>query len=154
MTLNQWKALALCLLAVFTTVIIAVANLPSAMAINSPISQKNISSPENSIAQNISSVSLLADLKSTDDWYPAIKSLVERYGVPIDNFSDRTFRPRRYSFRAEMASAMNHFSDLFNEIASAGFQDKADKEDLITAKRILAEIKAEIAAIKQVKSRG
>ncbi len=48
----------------------------------------------NAVSQNVTSVSQLSDVRSTDWAFTALQSLVERYGV-IAGYPDRTFRGRQ-----------------------------------------------------------
>ena len=153
MTSNQWKTLALLLLAIFTTAIIAVSDLSFAMAINSLSSEESSSLSKNSIAQNITSVTQITDVRPSDPLYSSLQSLIERYGT-VGGYPDGTFRPERFGFRAEMASSLNAILDKLGEIRSAKMADAISKEDLEVAKKLLAEINAEIAVIKEFKIRG
>lgn len=149
MTLNQWRSIALILLAIFTSAVITVADLPIVMATNTSIYEKNSSLSQNSIAQ-ILSTSQLKDVKPTDPYFTALQSLIERYGA-YAGFPDGTFRPNRLAFRAELAASLNTLLDKFNVLMSAGLDDIAEQKELISAKKQLTDIQSQVAAIKRAK---
>ena len=86
-------------------------------------------------AQNVTSVSQLSDVKSTDWAFTALQSLVERYGC-IAGYPDRTFRGKQATSRYEFAAGLNACLDKINEIISAGLADKVSKEDRSKSTRL------------------
>ena len=58
------------------------------------------------ITQNVTSVSQLSDVRPTDWAFPALQSLVERYGC-IAGYPDRTFRGNQATSRYEFAAGLN-----------------------------------------------
>jgi uncharacterized protein with NRDE domain len=58
------------------------------------------------LAQNVTSVSQLSDVKPTDWAFTALQSLVERYGC-IAGYPDSTFRGRQATSRYEFAAGLN-----------------------------------------------
>ena len=99
------------------------------------------------ISQNVTSVSQLSDVKSTDWAFTALQSLVERYGV-IAGYPDLTFRGKQALSRYEFAAGLNSALDKINEIISAGLADKVSKEDLATLQKLQEEFAAELTTLR------
>ncbi|MFN4830947.1 MAG: iron uptake porin [Pseudanabaena sp.] len=99
------------------------------------------------VAQNVTSVSPLSDVRPTDWAFTALQSLVERYGC-IAGFPDRTFRGKQATSRYEFAAGLNACLDKINEIISAGLADKVSKEDLATLQKLQEEFAAELATLR------
>lgn len=99
------------------------------------------------LAQNVTSVSQLSDVKPTDWAFTALQSLVERYGC-IAGYPDSTFRGRQATSRYEFAAGLNACLDKINEIISAGLADKVSKEDLATLQKLQEEFAAELATLR------
>jgi hypothetical protein len=99
------------------------------------------------VAQNVTSVSQLSDVKPTDWAFTALQSLVERYGC-IAGYPDRTFRGQRSLTRFEFAAGLNACLDKINEILTAGLADKASKEDLAALQKLQEEFATELAVVK------
>ncbi|MCA6596623.1 MAG: carbohydrate porin [Pseudanabaena sp. M046S1SP1A06QC] len=103
--------------------------------------------PKQEVAQNVTSVSQLSDVKPTDWAFTALQSLVERYGC-IAGYPDRTFRGKQATTRYEFAAGLNACLDKINEIISAGLADKVSKEDLATLQKLQEEFAAELATLR------
>ncbi len=101
----------------------------------------------NAVAQNVTSVSQLSDVRPTDWAFTALQSLVERYGC-IAGYPDRTFRGKQATSRYEFAAGLNACLDKINEIISAGLADKVSKEDLATLQKLQEEFAAELATLR------
>ena len=99
------------------------------------------------VAQNVTSVSQLSDVRPTDWAFTALQSLVERYGC-IAGYPDRTFRGKQATSRYEFAAGLNACLDKINEIISAGLADKVSKEDLATLQKLQEEFAAELATLR------
>ncbi|MFN9167780.1 MAG: iron uptake porin [Pseudanabaena sp.] len=99
------------------------------------------------VAQNVTSVSQLSDVRPTDWAFTALQSLVERYGC-IAGFPDRTFRGKQATSRYEFAAGLNACLDKINEIISAGLADKVSKEYLDTLQKLHEEFAAELATLR------
>ncbi|ELS32738.1 MULTISPECIES: iron uptake porin [Pseudanabaena] len=99
------------------------------------------------VAQNVTSVSQLSDVKPTDWAFTALQSLVERYGC-IAGYPDRTFRGKQATSRYEFAAGLNACLDKINEIISAGLADKVSKADLATLQKLQEEFAAELATLR------
>jgi len=104
-------------------------------------------SKQEQVAQNVTSVSQLSDVKPTDWAFTALQSLVERYGC-IAGYPDRTFRGKQATSRYEFAAGLNACLDKINEIISAGLADKVSKEDLATLQKLQEEFAAELATLR------
>ncbi|NUN64930.1 iron uptake porin [Pseudanabaena biceps] len=99
------------------------------------------------VAQNVTSVSQLSDVRPTDWAFTALQSLVERYGC-IAGYPDSTFRGKQATTRYEFAAGLNACLDKINEIISAGLADKVGKEDLATLQKLQEEFAAELATLR------
>jgi len=99
------------------------------------------------VAQNVTSVSQLSDVRPTDWAFTALQSLVERYGC-IAGYPDSTFRGNQATSRFEFAAGLNACLDKVNEIISAGLADKVSQEDLSTLQRLQEEFAAELATLR------
>ena len=99
------------------------------------------------VAQNVTSVSQLSDVKPTDWAFTALQSLVERYGC-IAGYPDSTYRGKQATSRYEFAAGLNACMDKINEIISAGLSDKVSKEDLATLQKLQEEFAAELATLR------
>jgi hypothetical protein len=95
----------------------------------------------------VTSVSQLSDVKTTDWAFTALQSLVERYGC-IAGYPDQTYRGQRAMTRYEFAAGLNACLDKVNELITAGLADKVSREDLAALQRLQEEFAAELAALK------
>ncbi len=127
-------------------VIAAVAVSPT-FAETTDVSQMSQTMSNDPVAQNVTSVSQLSDVKPTDWAFTALQSLVERYGC-IAGYPDRTFRGKQATSRYEFAAGLNACLDKINEIISAGLADKVSKEDLATLQKLQEEFAAELATLR------
>jgi hypothetical protein len=99
------------------------------------------------LAQNVTSVSQLSDVKPTDWAFTALQSLVERYGC-IAGYPDSTYRGNQTTSRYEFAAGLNACLDKINEIISAGLADKVSQEDLATLQKLQEEFASELATLR------
>lgn len=106
----------------------------------------NLSSQNSNFAE-VTSVSQLNDVKSTDWAFTALQSLVERYGT-IAGYPDSTFRGKQVLTRYEFAAGLNTALDKVNEIISSGLADKVSKEDLATIQKLQEDFAAELATLR------
>jgi hypothetical protein len=111
------------------------------------VSQMSQAMSNDPIAQNVTSVSQLSDVKPTDWAFTALQSLVERYGC-IAGYPDSTYRGKQATTRYEFAAGLNACMDKINEIISAGLSDKVSKEDLATLQKLQEEFSAELATLR------
>ncbi len=126
--------------------IAAVAVSPT-FAETTAVSQMSQTINNDPVAQNVTSVSQLSDVRPTDWAFTALQSLVERYGV-IAGYPDRTFRGKQALTRYEFAAGLNSALDKVNEIISSGLADKVSKEDLATLQKLQQEFAAELATLR------
>ena len=99
------------------------------------------------IAQNVTSVSRLIDVKPTDWAFTALQSLVDRYACIAGN-PDRTFRGNQAVTRYEFAAGLNACLDKISELVSSGLSDKVTKDDLSTLQKLQEEFSAELATLR------
>ncbi len=98
-------------------------------------------------AQNVTAISQLSDVRSSDWAFTALQSLVERYGC-IAGYPDRAFRGQQSISRYEFAAGVNACLDKINEIISSGLADKVSQEDLAALKKLQEEFAAELATLR------
>ena len=103
--------------------------------------------PKQEVAQSVTSVSELSDVRPTDWAFTALQSLIERYSISL-GYPDRTFRGKQALSRYEFASTLNTALDKVNEIISSGLADKVGKEDLATLKKLQEEFAAELTTLR------
>jgi hypothetical protein len=125
----------------------AVAATPAFAETATSVSQVSQAMSSDPVAQNVTSVSQLSDVKPTDWAFTALQSLVERYGC-IAGYPDSTFRGKQATSRYEFAAGLNACLDKINEIISAGLADKVSKEDLATLQKLQEEFAAELATLR------
>jgi Carbohydrate-selective porin, OprB family/S-layer homology domain len=128
-------------------VIGAVAATPAFAETTTSVSQVSQAMSSDPVAQNVTSVSQLSDVRPTDWAFTALQSLVERYGC-IAGYPDSTFRGKQATSRYEFAAGLNACLDKINEIISAGLADKVSKEDLATLQKLQEEFAAELATLR------
>ena len=119
----------------------------SANSVNADALVEQVQLRPSAVAQNVTSVSQLSDVRPTDWAFTALQSLVERYGC-IAGYPDRTFRGKQATTRYEFAAGLNACLDKINEIISAGLADKVSKEDLATLQKLQEEFAAELATLR------
>lgn len=95
----------------------------------------------------VTSVSQLSDVRSTDWAFTSLQSLVERYGC-IAGFPDRSFRGVQSITRYEFAAGLNACADKINEFISSGLADKVSKEDLVVLSNLQSSFASELAGIR------
>lgn len=98
-----------------------------------------------SLNAQVTSVSQLSDVQPTDWAFPALQSLVERYGC-IAGYPDSTYRGNRALTRYEFAAGLNACLDRILELAGGG--DTLDPESLATIRRLQEEFAAELATLR------
>ncbi|PZO44095.1 MAG: porin [Pseudanabaena frigida] len=95
----------------------------------------------------ITSVSQLSDVRTTDWAFTALQSLVERYGC-VAGYPDRTYQGKKAIARYEFAAGLNACLDKINEIVSAGLADKVSQNDLATLKKLQEEFASELSLLR------
>jgi Carbohydrate-selective porin, OprB family/S-layer homology domain len=94
----------------------------------------------------VTSVSQLEDVDSSNWAFSALQSLVERYGC-VAGYPEGTFKGNRAMSRYEFAAGLNACMDKINELIATNKENLATQEDLITLQRLQAEFQAEIKVI-------
>jgi S-layer homology domain len=74
----------------------------------------------------VTSVSQIKDVKPTDKFYPALQSLVERYGCFMP-YADYTFRGGDPTTREDFVIVLNNCMDRMNELIAVAEADSGDK---------------------------
>ncbi len=122
----------------------------------SPATQQIINSAPVVVSQNapasdnlaqVTSVSQLSDVQTTDWAFQALQSLVERYGC-IAGYPDGTYRGNRALTRYEFAAGLNACLDRVNELIATATADLVRREDLATLQRLQEEFSAELATLR------
>ncbi|KAF3885956.1 MULTISPECIES: iron uptake porin [Nostocales] len=121
-------------------------DLGQTIAPTSPVLPVSKSSQGESSAQ-VTSVSQLSDVKTTDWAFQALQSLVERYGC-IAGYPNGTYRGNRALTRYEFAAGLNACLDRVNELIATATADLVRKEDLVTLQRLQEEFTAELATLR------
>lgn len=107
----------------------------------------DLADTEPTALDQVTSVSQLTDVKSTDWAFQALQSLVERYGC-IVGYPDKTFRGNRALTRYEFAAGLNACMDRISELIAAGTADLVKKEDLLALQKMQEEFAAELATLR------
>lgn len=108
---------------------------------------ESVKQPTTQPISQVTSVSQLSDVRSTDWAFVSLQSLVERYGC-IAGFPDRSFRGVQSITRYEFAAGLNACADKINEIISSGLADKVSKEDLVALSNLQSSFASELASIR------
>lgn len=95
----------------------------------------------------VTSVSQLSDVRSTDWAFTSLQSLVERYGC-IAGYPDRSFRGQQAISRYEFAAGLNACVDKINEIIATGLADKVNKSDIATIQKLQEEFANELSTLR------
>lgn len=103
----QWKRLWLGLVAVAIVLLLAV----SGSIFKSPA----VAGKPPSIIADMGFPQPIADVWPTDEYYPAVKNLTERYGC-LTGYPDNTFKPRRVATRGEVAQMLSDCLDRIVEL--------------------------------------
>ncbi|AFY32009.1 iron uptake porin [Calothrix sp. PCC 7507] len=111
----------------------------------SPVDQ-SLSESDEPMAQ-VTSVSQLKDVQPTDWAFPALQSLVERYGC-IAGYPDNSYRGNRALTRYEFAAGVNACLDRVNELIATSTSDLVSREDLATLQKLQSEFANELAMLR------
>ncbi|BAY79057.1 S-layer region-like protein (plasmid) [Nostoc linckia NIES-25] len=106
---------------------------------------ENIS--ENKTMAQVTSVSQLSDVQTTDWAFQALQSLVERYGC-IAGYPNSTYRGNRALTRYEFAAGLNACLDRVNELIATATGDLVSKQDLAALQKLQEEFSAELATLR------
>lgn len=135
---NQWQTVKVGLVASITALVIAL----GAIAIT----------PVNTLAQ-IVSITQLVDVKPTDYYYPALKSLVEKYGCTA-GFPDDTFRGNKNMTRYEVVNTIDACMDKVVEVSGASSRNGVTKAEVTSLKNLINELQQEVALIQRSRASG
>jgi len=114
----------------------------------SPVPPSLRVAPEDNIGLNqVTSVSQLTDVRTTDWAFQALQTLVERYGC-IAGYPDRTYRGNQALTRYEFAAGLNACLERISELAAAATSDLVRKEDLDALQRLQEEFAVELATLR------
>jgi hypothetical protein len=94
----------------------------------------------------VTSVSQLEDVQSTDWAFQALQSLVERYGC-IAGYPNATYQGNRSISRYEFAAGINACLSRINELIATASNDLVSKEDLGKLQKLQEEFAAELTTL-------
>ncbi|MEH1784605.1 iron uptake porin [Nostoc sp.] len=118
----------------------------STSEINQPLVLASPNAKDQTMAQ-VTSVSQLSDVQTTDWAFQALQSLVERYGC-IAGYPNSTYRGDRALTRYEFAAGLNACLDRVNELIATGTADLVTKEDLAKLQKLQENFSAELATLR------
>ncbi|MEJ1936147.1 iron uptake porin, partial [Nostoc sp. NIES-2111] len=95
----------------------------------------------------VTSVSRLQDVQSTDWAFQALQSLVERYGC-IAGYSNGTYRGNRTISRYEFAAGINACLKRINELITTNSNQLAISEDLAKLQKLQEDFAGELATLR------
>ncbi|WP_392533775.1 iron uptake porin [Nostoc sp. C117] len=137
---------AVCSAMVFISTAAFAGELSNTSEINQPQIIASPSTKDPAMAQ-VTSVSQLSDVQTTDWAFQALQSLVERYGC-IAGYPNSTYRGNRALTRYEFAAGLNACLDRVNELIATATGDLVKKEDLATLQRLQENFSAELATLR------
>ena len=118
-----------------------------ALSVSELSSQQNVTTdasiPEDS---QVTSVSQLSDIVSTDWEYQALESLINRYGCVV-GYPDRRYLRNLSLTRFEFAAGVNACLDRINNQIVSSTKEGVLPEDLATLQRLQQDFGAELAAL-------
>lgn len=103
-----------------------------------------VTEQQNSSLAQMTSFSQLADIKPTDWEFPALQSLVKRYGCKAD-FSP--YEGERVLTRSEFAISLNACLLSINQLIAAGSNHLVNQDDLSTLRRLQTEFAGELNSL-------
>lgn len=119
-------------------------------SLTSPLPVTSISNNSNESEDTMSqvtSVSQLKDVQTTDWAFQALQSLVERYGC-VAGYPDGTYRGNRALTRYEFAAGLNACLNRVNELIATASEDAVKRDDLESLKKLQEEFSAELATLR------
>jgi hypothetical protein len=108
--------------------------------------------PANTRAQ-ITSGEQLIDIRPTDYYYQALKSLTERYGCSA-GYPDGTFRPNRSLTRYETAGTLSSCIDRFLTIMGSIANGSVTKEEVVSLKNMIDSLRQEVDLLRRSRPSG
>jgi hypothetical protein len=103
--------------------------------------------PANTRAQIIS-VEQLIDIRPTDYYYQALKSLTEEYGCTA-GYPDGTFRPNKSLTRYETAGTLSSCIDQFLSRMGSSAHGSVTKEEVVSLKKMVDSLRQEVDLIRR-----
>jgi hypothetical protein len=103
---------------------------------------------QETISDQVTSVSQLADVQPTDWAFGALQSLVERYDC-MAGYPDQTFRGQRSLTRYEFAAGLNACLDGVNQQLASTTAEFVQTEDLQTLQRLQEEFATELSTLRE-----
>lgn len=94
----------------------------------------------------VTSVSQLSDVRSTEWAFQALQSLVERYGC-VTGYPNQMYRGNRALTRYEFAAGLNACLDRVNELIATATSNLVKQEDLTTLQKLREQFSAELATL-------
>jgi Carbohydrate-selective porin, OprB family/S-layer homology domain len=155
MTNVLWNALGICSVFLSTFVVFASSSLGSKVPATRITANDVVAVPDqptlaleqtNTLLQ-VTSVSQLSDVKSTDWAFQALQSLIERYGC-IVGYPDHTYQGDRSLSRYDFAAGLEACLNQVNKWIAAGTADIVKKEDLVSVQRLQLEFATELSALR------
>ncbi|MEH2053584.1 iron uptake porin [Nostoc sp.] len=137
---------AVCGVMLFVNTVVFAGETSSTSEINQPQVLASPSTKDQTMAQ-VTSVSQLSDVQTTDWAFQALQSLVERYGC-IAGYPNSTYRGNRALTRYEFAAGLNACLDRVNELIATGTADLVTKEDLAKLQKLQENFSAELATLR------
>jgi hypothetical protein len=99
------------------------------------------------LISQVTSVSQLSDVQSTDWAFQGLRSLVEPYGC-IAGYPNGTYRGNLAMTRYEFAARLNGCLDRVNELIATATADLVTKQNLATLQKLREEFAAELATLR------
>ncbi|AFY36337.1 iron uptake porin [Calothrix sp. PCC 7507] len=153
---NLWTSLllspALCGVMIYFAGTAVAGETPTSLEISEPLTVTSPAKKVDNFTQErvmaqVTSVSQLSDVQTTDWAFQALQSLVERYGC-IAGYPNSTYRGNRALTRYEFAAGLNACLDRVNELIATATDDLVTKEDLATLQRLQENFAAELATLR------
>jgi hypothetical protein len=137
---------AVCTAMLFISTAAFAGEISNTSEINQPQIINSPSAKDQTMAQ-VTSVSQLSDVQTTDWAFQALQSLVERYGC-IAGYPNSTYRGNRALTRYEFAAGLNACLDRINELIATATGDLVKKEDLATLQKLQENFSGELATLR------
>ncbi|KYC39110.1 porin [Scytonema hofmannii PCC 7110] len=113
------------------------------MGQSTPYLENNDCYIPNTLTQ-VTSVSQLSDIKNTDWSFQALKSLIKRYGVVVNDF-DNLFWGNQSIARYEFAALLKAAVDRLNELTAKKNANLVRQKDVCMIQRLQSEFRTELA---------
>lgn len=101
----------------------------------------------------MTSVEQLIDIRPTDYYYQALKSLTERYGCTT-GYPDGTFRPNKSLTRYETAETLHSCINQFLTLIGSIDPGRVRKEEVVSLKNMIDSLRQEVDLIRRSRPSG